>query len=218
MKGDGLTEKVAKYTSLVKRYMSVTYREEWDWAEACFILPPLHPCFCDTSQTVSERSVLCVCVCSFETIHPSHFSTLQMAAILLTSTHRSPGNLRRDLPWGTETSMLVCLSFLVSPFFPDLSPSNILEEHWLKLSPPRRNHPSRLRTSHQYLKAGARSLLCLPMRSKTAHQTADKTWVKGNILFIAVNEREGWAIRDRRNLLQFRSWTLNSMSFPFGGV
>lgn len=135
-----------------------------------------------------------VCVCSFETIHPSHFSTLQMAAILLTSIHCSPGNLRRACieDRNKHACLFVCFDkALVSPSSPNLPLSNILEEHWLKLFC---HHEERsIKIVHELsrnLKAGARSLLCLPMRSKTAHQTADKTWVKREY-FIHSCQRKG---------------------------
>lgn len=56
--------------------------------------------------------------------------------------------------------------------------SNKVEEHWLKLLPPRGTIHHGCTQAIKNLKATSRSLLCLPMRSKAAYQTADKTWVK----------------------------------------
>lgn len=60
------------------------------------------------------------------------------------------------------------------------------------------------------LKAGNGSLLCLPMRSKAVHQTADKSWVKREYYIQSCQQKgEGrWDISNRRNLLLFRSWAI----------
>lgn len=92
----------------------------------------------------------------------------------------------------TQTSTLVCFfdEALVSPSFPNPPLSNILGEHWLKLFPPWGTIHQGCTWAIKNLKAGVRSLLCLPMRSKAAHQTADKTWVKREY-FIHSCQRKG---------------------------
>lgn len=76
-----------------------------------------------TPLKLSARGVYRVCVCSCETIEPSHFPTLQMAAILLISMHCSPGNWRQVCI--EDRNMYSCLFVPIA-----------LEEHWLKLLPP----------------------------------------------------------------------------------
>lgn len=134
-----------------------------------------------TPLRLSVRGVyrVCVCACSCETIEPSHFPTLQMAAILLTSMHRSPGNWRQVCI--EDRNMHSCLFVPIA-----------LEEHWLKLLPPQGAiHQGFTRAlKKKNLKAGARSLLCLPMWSNAAHQMADKTWMKREY-FIHGCQRKG---------------------------
>lgn len=74
MKGAGLTDKVAKYMCLVKCYMSVIYRGRVGMDRNLpSSAPSLHPWFYDTSQTVSERSVLSVRAQVEQPVH--HFLT-----------------------------------------------------------------------------------------------------------------------------------------------
>lgn len=68
--------------------------------------------------------------------------------------------------------------------------------------------------SHTSKMAPASLPLCLPMKSKAAHQTADKNLDKKGIFYsqLSTEREEKCDIRDRRNLLLFRLWTLNSLS------
>lgn len=67
--------------------------------------------------------------------------------------------------------------------------------------------------SHPSKMAPASLPLCLPVKGKAAHQTADKNLDKKGIFYSQPStKREKCGIRDRRNLLLFRLWTLNSLS------
>lgn len=68
--------------------------------------------------------------------------------------------------------------------------------------------------SHTSKMAPASLPLCLPMKGKAAHQTADKNLDKKGIFYSqpSTKREEKCDIRDRRNLLLFRLWTLNSLS------
>lgn len=68
--------------------------------------------------------------------------------------------------------------------------------------------------SHTSKMAPASLPLCLPMKGKAAHQTADKNLDKKGIFYSqpSTKKEEKCDIRDRRNLLLFRLWTLNSLS------
>lgn len=142
------------------------YREEW---EAIYLLPPLNPFFYDTSQTVCERSVLCVCAHVRQSTHHI-FPTLQMAAILLTSVHCSPRNLRPEScteDRNKHACLFVCLfdKALVSSFFANPPFSIILEEHWLKLFSTTRKDPSVLYMSYHKAQSW-RSLAALSSNEK----------------------------------------------------
>lgn len=144
-----------------------------------------------TPLRLSVRGVyrVCVCACSCETIEPSHFPTLQMAAILLTSMHRSPGNWQQVCI--EDRNMHSCLFVPIA-----------LEEHWLKLLPPQgaihqgftralKKKTSKLALAHCFV------FQC----EATQHiKWLTKPGWKENILFMAVNEREEWDVRDGRNL------------------
>lgn len=123
--------------------------------------------------------------------------------------------------------MLVCLfgnyfRLLSLPPLPPPLPNpplcNISEERWLKLLPPRGMIHQGCTWAIKNLKAGTRSLFCLPMRSKAVHQTADKIWVKREYFIHSCqqNRREGWDISNRGNLLQFQTWTLLILIPEFG--
>lgn len=91
------------------------------------------PCtLCTLKLSVTEVS----CMCSCETIH--HLSHLQMAAILLTLMHQGPGSLRQSAS-RRATGILVCFK--------------ILEDHWLKLLPPRGTIHQGCSRAIRYLKA-----------------------------------------------------------------
>lgn len=106
----------------------------------------------------------------------------------------------------TQTSML----FLQIRPFP-----TYWVEYWSKLLPPQGAIHHGCTWAIKNLKAGACLMLCLPMISKAARQTADKTCAKREY-FIHSCQRKGgvrcWGMGG--NLLQFRSWTPDIVSLP----
>lgn len=176
-----------KYT--VRPSLKVIYNSYMEKcrAEAFRILPPLHTRICDTSQTVSERSVPCVCVLMWDN-RAVTFSHTSNGSHLVDIHALQPWELATSLHWGQKHVFLFVCSHRIGGAL-------------IKAFATTRSDPSGFYMSFQKTSKLALAHCFVFQREATQHiKWLTKPGWKENILFMAVNEREKWDVRDGRNL------------------